>query len=200
MKERRRNGVAVGFLLLASLLLLGFLALCGWISLEGRREEIVPADAIIVLGAAQWNGRPSPVLQARLDRALELYRDGYAPLLVFTGGALPGDQATEASVGREYALQHGVPERAILLEESSHTTYENLAGACALLLPRGARSVLLVSDPFHMARGQIIARDLGLDPHPAPTHTSPIYREPLKVARYTAREAAALLLYLLFKR
>ncbi|MGC8873998.1 MAG: YdcF family protein [Chloroflexia bacterium] len=192
--------MAVFFLLLASLLLMGFLGLCGWISYEGRHEEVVRAQAIVVLGAAQWNGRPSPVLQARLDRGIELYRQGYAPLLIFTGGAMPGDGSTEASVGRDYALKQGVPETAILVEEQSRTTYENLLGARALLFPRGARSVLLVSDPFHMARSRIIARDLGFDPHPAPTHTSPIYREPLKVAGYTAREALALLSYLLFRR
>lgn len=192
--------MAVFLLLVGSILVLGILALCGWISYEGEKEDIVRAQAIVVLGAAQWNGRPSPVLQARLDRALELYREGYAPLLVFTGGALPGDRATEASVGRDYALSHGVPEQAILIEEKSRTTYENLVGARALLFPRGARSVLLVSDPFHMARSRIIARDLGFDPHPAPTHASPIYREPLKVVRYTVREALALLSYYLFRR
>ena len=176
-------------------LLLGFLALCLWVEWQGRYEEMAPADAIVVLGAAQWNGRPSPVLQARLDHAMALYREGLAPLLVLTGGSQPNDPYSEASVGREYALAQGVPVDVILAEETSHTTQENLRGAWDLLAPHGARTILLVSDPFHMARARWIARDLGFVVHPAPTHTSPIAAQPLDEAWYVLREALALIAY-----
>ncbi len=191
----RRRGEAVLLLLIPGIVLFGFLGLCLWIREQSRREELVPADAIVVLGAAQWNGRPSPVLQARLDRAVELYHQGYAPLLVLTGGSLAGDPFSEASVGRAYARAQGVPEEAILVEEESRSTLENLRGAWQLLSPRRARSILLVSDPFHMARALVIARDLGFQVHPAPAYESPIAQRPLEEAFYIMREAGALLLY-----
>jgi len=181
--------------MIPGVILLGFLGLCLWIWEQGRQEELVPADAIVVLGAAQWNGRPSPVLQARLDRAIALYRQGYAPLLVLTGGSLAGDPFSEASAGRDYALAQGVPAEAILVEEESRSTAENLRGAWQLLAPRQARSILLVSDAFHMGRALAIARDLGFLAHPAPAYSSPIAQRPLEEALYIIREAAALILY-----
>lgn len=190
---RRHRGAAL--LWAIGTILVGYLVLCLWIEWQGRQEEIVHADAIVVLGAAQWNGRPSPVLQARLDRAIALYRQGYAPLLVLTGGSLPNDPYSEASVGREYALAEGIPAEAILLEEDSRTTAGNLQGAWALLAPRQAGAILLVSDPFHMARARWVARDVGFAVHPAPTRSSPISAEPLNEASYVAREALALLAY-----
>ena len=180
---------------IASAILLVFLALCLWIEWQGRHEDIVPADAIVVLGAAQWNGRPSPVLQARLNRAIALYREGVAPLLVLTGGSQPDDPYSEASVGREYALAQGVPAAVILTEENSRTTVENLRGAWQVLAPRTAHAILLVSDPFHMGRARWIARDVGFSAHPAPTHTSPIAGQPLDEAWYVLREALALIVY-----
>ena len=183
-------------LLIIGAILLGFAGLCLWIEWQGSREEIVPADAIVVLGAAQWNGRPSPVLQARLDRAIDLYQRGYAPLMVVTGGSAPGDQESEASVGRAYAVARQVPPEAILVEPESRTTAENLRGAWALLDPRESRSILLVSDPFHMGRALHIARDVGFVPHPAPTKDGPISRQPLKETEYVVREALALILFI----
>lgn len=199
MKRSGRMEMRVGgsrlALRLAGGLLLGFLGLCLWIERQGQREEIVPADAIIVLGAAQWDGRPSPVLQARLDRGIELYRQGYAPLLVLTGGVGAGDCQSEAAVGRDYALTRGVPAGAILIEEQSRTTVQNLQQAGVLLTSREARSVLLVSDPFHMARACWMARDLGLQPHSAPTRASPISEDFYKELRYLLREGFAVIVY-----
>jgi uncharacterized SAM-binding protein YcdF (DUF218 family) len=180
---------------IAAILLLALLALCLWIAWQGRQEEIAPADAIVVLGAAQWNGRPSPVLQARLDRAIALYLDGWAPLLVLTGGSSPADAPSEAAVGREYALAQGIPPAAILLEDQSHTTVENLRGTWEMLAPLGSTEILLVSDPFHMARARCIARNLGFTAHPVPTRTSPISERPLEEAWYVLREALALIVY-----
>ena len=191
----RMRGEGVLLFMIPGVILLGFLGLCLWIWEQGRQEELVPADAIVVLGAAQWNGRPSPVLRARLDRAIALYRQGYAPLLVLTGGSLAGDPFSEASAGRDYALAQGVPAEAILVEEESRSTAENLRGAWQLLAPRQARSILLVSDAFHMGRALAIARDLGFLAHPAPAYSSPISQRPLEEALYIIREAAALILY-----
>lgn len=172
-----------------------FLLLIVWIRWQGRQEKLVPADAIVVLGAAQWNGRPSPVLQARLDRAITLYQEGLAPRLVLTGGSAPADAPSEAAVGRDYALAQGIPPEAILVEDQSHTTVENLRGTRELLAALPAPTILLVSDPFHMARARRIAGDLGLTAYPAPAHTSPISERPLEEAWYVAREALALSLY-----
>jgi uncharacterized SAM-binding protein YcdF (DUF218 family) len=101
--------------------------------LAGQRDEVRPAAAIMVLGAAQYAGRPSPVLQARLDHAVELWHQGLAPRLILTGGRGAGDTTSEAAVGRRYALRRGVPDSAILLEMRGRTTSESLRAAAALL-------------------------------------------------------------------
>lgn len=142
--------------------------------LASRADNAQPADAIVVLGAAQYDGRPSPVLRARLDHAAALYHDGIAPLVVVTGGRAEGDRFTEAGVGAAYLHRAGVPESAILRETTATTSWESLAAAAWILGDRGATEVVLVSDPFHAARIQAIASDLGLDPHTSPTRTSPI--------------------------
>jgi len=194
-RARRRSRVVPVLVGLVAVPLLGLIGLGLWVEWQGRQEDLVPADAIVVLGAAQWNGRPSPVLQARLDRAIALYQQGYAPWLVLTGGSLPDDPYSEAAVGRAYAIAQGIPAEHILIEEQSRTTQENLRGAWELLSPHQARSVLLVSDPFHMARALCIARDIGFFPHAAPTHTSPISEQFLSRLAYDVREVLALLTY-----
>ena len=129
-----------------------------------RRDEARPAEAIVVLGAAQYVGRPSPVLKARLDHALALWRRQLAPRIVFTGGTGDGDTTSEAAVGRNYALRHGVPDSAILLESHGRTTSESMQAVASLLHDRGLARVILVSDGFHMRRLAIIARRTGLEP------------------------------------
>jgi uncharacterized SAM-binding protein YcdF (DUF218 family) len=105
----------------------------GAVVLTAHHDAATPADAIIVLGAAQYDGRPSPVLRARLDHAVALYHRGFAPRLVVTGGNRRGDRATEAGVGRQYALSRGVPDSAILLESEGRSTRESLRAAAVLL-------------------------------------------------------------------
>ena len=100
---------------------------------QGEQDDRRPADAIVVLGAAQYDGRPSPVFKARLQHAVELYQDGIAPYLVVTGGNAPGDRTTEAAVARDYALAHGVPDKAILVEDRGRTTLESLRSVAKLL-------------------------------------------------------------------
>ncbi|MDA8238590.1 MAG: YdcF family protein [Chloroflexi bacterium] len=131
------------------------------------------ADAIVVLGAAQYDGRPSPVLRARLDHAIALWRAGRAPILVTTGGGRAGDRTTEAAAGRAYAIEQGVPEASILMEDRGRSTQESLEAVAAILRARGAGPALFVSDPTHMLRVMRIAKDLGIDAHGSPASSSP---------------------------
>jgi uncharacterized SAM-binding protein YcdF (DUF218 family) len=138
------------------------------------RDEARPAQAIVVLGAAQYAGKPSPVLRARLDHALELWNRHLASLLILTGGTGSGDTTSEAAVGRTYARKHGVPDSAILVETEGRTTSESMRAVAGMLEVRGLQSALLVSDPFHMLRLRILARRFGFTPYTSPTQTSPI--------------------------
>jgi uncharacterized SAM-binding protein YcdF (DUF218 family) len=148
--------------------------------------------ALVTATMAKYNGRPSPVYQARLDHALDLYRSGVAETIVFTGGrGVPGERFTEGATGREWAIDHGIPADRILVEESSRSTYQNLRGVTRLLAPREMRTIVLVSDPFHMYRAVEQAADVGLIAHPSPTRSSPINGNPLKVALAVLREDIA---------
>jgi uncharacterized SAM-binding protein YcdF (DUF218 family) len=138
------------------------------------RDEARPAQAIVVLGAAQYAGRPSPVLRARLDHALDLWGRHLSSLLILTGGTGSGDTTSEAAVGRTYARKHGVPDSAIVEENEGRTTSESMRAVAGILEARGLQSALLVSDPFHMLRLRILARRFGFTPYTSPTRTSPI--------------------------
>jgi uncharacterized SAM-binding protein YcdF (DUF218 family) len=138
------------------------------------RDEARPAQAIVVLGAAQYAGKPSPVLKARLDHALDLWNRRLATLLILTGGTGSGDTTSEAAVGRSYARKHGVPDSAILVESEGRTTSASMRAVAGMLEVRGLQSALLVSDPFHMLRLRILARRFGFTPYTSPTQTSPI--------------------------
>lgn len=138
------------------------------------RDEARPAQAIVVLGAAQYAGKPSPVLRARLDHALDLWNRHLATLLILTGGTGSGDTTSEAAVGRSYARKRGVPDSAILVESEGRTTSASMRAVAAMLEVRGLQSALLVSDPFHMLRLRILARRFGFTPYTSPTQTSPI--------------------------
>lgn len=130
------------------------------------------ADAVIVLGASVWHDQPSPVFQARIDHAIKLYKEKQIEWLVFTGGIGQGKQYAEAVVAQQYAVQRGIPIEAVLLEQVSRTTLQNLKYTQALLMKRNLKRVLIVSDPLHMKRAVTIANDLGLDAYPSPTQTS----------------------------
>jgi uncharacterized SAM-binding protein YcdF (DUF218 family) len=137
-----------------------------------RSSATGPADAALVLGAAAWGNRPSPVYQERISQAIQLYQSGQVRWIILTGGTARLGEPSEAEVGRRFCVRHGVPEAAILEEESSRTTWENLQGARAEMSPRNIHSVLLVSDPLHMKRAVVMARAQGIDAQPAPTTTS----------------------------
>jgi len=165
-----RRVLTVGMAILFCAWLISVAAVLTWSS----RDEARPAQAIVVLGAAQYAGRPSPVLRARLDHALELWHRHLASLLILTGGTGSGDNTSEASVGRNYAKKHGVPDTAILVENEGRTTSESMRAVAGMLEVRGLQTALLVSDPFHMLRLRILARRFGFTPYTSPTRTSPI--------------------------
>ena len=146
------------------------------------RDEAQPAQAIVVLGAAQYAGKPSPVLRARLDHGLDLWNRHLASLLILTGGTGAGDTTSEAAVGRTYARKRGVPDSAILIENAGRTTSESMRAVAGMLEVRGLTTALLVSDPFHMLRLRILARRFGFTPYTSPTQTSPI--SPNREARW----------------
>ena len=153
------------------------------------RDEAQPAQAIVVLGAAQYNGVPSPVLRARLDHALALRRQGVSSTIVVTGGSLPGDAHSEASASADYLIAKGVPDSDILREVDGKDTWEELAAADLFLRRLGIRQVVLVSDPFHAARLGEIAEEIGLDAYVSPATDSPI--EGAEEFAYLVRETLA---------
>jgi uncharacterized SAM-binding protein YcdF (DUF218 family) len=171
-----------------------------------HRDRARPAAAIVVLGAAQYDGRPSPVLRARLDHAVALWRRGIAPRMIVTGGSREGDRSTEAAAGRRYVVEHGVPDSAVLLESEGQTTSQSLRAVAALLRelrrtaapgtpaaraggPDAAPSAVLVSDPFHMLRLGVLARRYGITAYMSPTPSSPISANPRLAWSYLVRES-----------
>jgi uncharacterized SAM-binding protein YcdF (DUF218 family) len=139
----------------------------------GQQDDRQKADAIVVLGAAQYNGRLSAILRARLEHAIDLYEAGYAPYLVVTGGKADGDTTTEAASARAFAIQRGVPAKAILAEDQGRTTLESLQGAAAVMRDHRLATAVFVSDRSHMLRVLRIARDQGIVSYGSPTATSP---------------------------
>ncbi len=162
---------------------------------QGDRDEQRPVDAIVVLGAAQYDGRPSPVFEARLDHAVKLWQRGIASSFVVTGGKLPGDRTTEAAVAREYAQRHDVPRDAIFGENEAHNTLESLRAVAAEMKQRGLHSAVFVSDPTHMLRVLRIAKDLGIEAYGSPTPTSPVQGDLGRRVLATIHELGALGVY-----
>lgn len=132
----------------------------------------VQADAAVVLGAAVWSQGVSPVFRERINHAIDLYRRGRVHKIIFTGGQGNRNEPTEAAAAREYALSNGISPDDILIEQRSHTTYENLVFAKQLADAHGLQKVLIVSDPMHMKRAIAMAHDVGLDAYPSPTTTT----------------------------
>lgn len=160
-------------LLLAAAIFLYFAVTLVQVWLTSRQYEPRQAGAILVMGAAQYNCRPSPDLQARLDQALTLYRQGYSHLVMVTGNKEPGDRCTEAESGAQYLASKGVPAGDIL-EAGGDTTYENIQQAAPELAQHGVKVVLVTTDPFHEDRSMAIASSFALSPSPTPTQSSPI--------------------------
>jgi uncharacterized SAM-binding protein YcdF (DUF218 family) len=156
----------------------------------GRRDQAQSADAIVVLGAAQYEGRPSPVLKARLDHAAELWTRGLAPRVIVTGGRGVGDTTSEAAVGMRYLVQQrGVAADSISMDTQGLTTSQSMVAVRRLLGTKSYPTVLIVSDPFHMLRLAILARRLHMVPLISPTRTSPISTRPGQQLRYVLAES-----------
>lgn len=178
--------------LLLGLLVVGFVAYTVSlifvlvVSQQDQRDE--PVDAIVVLGAAQYNGRPSPVLRARLDHAFRLLRERLSELVIVTGGIGEGDRYSEAQVSRSYLIARGVPPEQIVALPQGRSTEESMTAVAEWLRPQGADHVLLVSDPFHMARLRLEARRTQLRASVSPTGTSPISDNPNLELEYLFRE------------
>jgi uncharacterized SAM-binding protein YcdF (DUF218 family) len=157
-------------------------------------------DAIVVLGAAQYDGRPSPVFRARLDHAIALWRAGRAPLLLTTGGRQEGDRWSEAAAARDYAIRQGVPAAAIRMEDGGRSTFESLQAVDAILEEAGLGSAVFVSDRSHMLRVMRMARDLGIEAYGSPAPDSPTDATLARRVDATLHELGALAWYALVGR
>ena len=168
-----RKFLAIALLSIILLFLSYLLLVFFQVWLNSARDQARPADAIVVLGAAQWDGVPSPVLEARLEKALKLYEEGFSPIIVTTGSKQTGDRFTEAYAGLTYLLERSVPESSILVVVDGNNTFESLSATANVLTDRGiGNKVILVSDPYHALRAKEIAREVGLQAWFSPTDLS----------------------------
>jgi uncharacterized SAM-binding protein YcdF (DUF218 family) len=196
--RRARKRAPLPLRIIRGLVKLGLFMLACWalciasIHLWGRRNEARKSDAIVVLGAAQYDGRPSPVLKARLDHAVRLYQRGIAPVIITTGGQAPGDTVSEAVVSRRYAIRQGVPAAAILTERGGMTTLESMRAVSRLMRGHNMKTAVLVSDPFHMLRLKLLAKRVGFTGYTSPTRTSPISRNREEERKHLIRESFSL--------
>src|SRR5438477_1917001 len=140
---------------------------------QSTRDEARPADVILVLGAAEYRGRPSPVLKARLDHALTLYKDKMAPILITTGGAGGDPDFTEGGVGRSYLIEHEVPSEAIIVEPEGETTAHSIAAAGEIMEREGLKSCILVSDGYHIYRAKKMLESRGIKVFGSPRQSGP---------------------------
>lgn len=177
----RRRAVRGGFVLLVLVPVLYLAATFATVWRAAHQDGSRPADAIVVLGAAQYDGRPSPALKARLDHVVELWRKDASTQVVVTGGKQPGDRFTEATASATYLRANGVPDDRILREVRGRSSFQSLADAASFLKQRGLVRVVLVSDAYHAARIEGIAEEVGLDASVSPT---PATRGSAPIAQY----------------
>jgi uncharacterized SAM-binding protein YcdF (DUF218 family) len=170
------------------------------VAVQATHDQATGADAIAVLGAAQYNGRPSPVFRARLDHAATLYQRGLAPVVLVTGGVGLRDSLNEANVGRDYLLRVGLPDNAVIPLAGGRDTFSSIEQVQRWFHGRDSRRVLLVSDGFHMLRLQIIARRLGLTPYTSPAPGSPIHANVRRNTGYLFAEGFKVPFTWLFQR
>lgn len=182
----RRLRRALGLVLLAAVSV--YTVALVMVLVVSQQDQRRAVDAIVVLGAAQYNGRPSPVLRARLDHALRLYNEGYAPRIVVTGGVGRGDTTSEAIVGRHYLLARDVLPGDVVVQPQGRSTQASMTAVAEWLEAEGLHSVILVSDPFHMFRLRLEARRTNLEAYTSPTASSPISDNPVVELRYLAAE------------
>lgn len=177
MRRHRRRWWRRSFKALLALILLGVVYVGVNLALVIRTantDQARPVDVIVVLGAAQYNGVPSPQLQARLDHTVDLWNEKLAGTVFVTGGKLEGDAHTEAEASRDYLVEHGVPTDVIQMEDTAHSTWQSLSNFADVADAQGWERVLLVTDPFHSLRSRLIAQELGFTAYTSPTQTSPV--------------------------
>lgn len=179
--------------LLLGVLLFGGTAFRVW--QVARLDERSTADAIVVLGAAQYDGRPSDVLSARLNHAKQLFDEGVSDRVVTVGGRQPDDNYTEAQASERYLVEQGVPAQQIVTVNDGSDTLRSLRGVSEAMAERGWRSAVVVSDPWHSLRARTMAEDVGIEATVSPTHSGPVVQTRLRQARYILRETAATLHY-----
>jgi uncharacterized SAM-binding protein YcdF (DUF218 family) len=179
--------------------LIGSVALVAYMAVQigerGKLDERRAVDAIVVLGAAQFNGRPSDVFEARLEHAVALWDEGWAKWFIVTGGKLPDDATTEAEVARRWAIAHGVPPDRILAEDTGRTTLESLEAVQTIFREEHLQTGLFVSDETHMLRVLRMAEDLGIEAFSSPTRTSPADLDATRRSRAVVHEIAGLAAY-----
>ena len=165
----------------------------------GQKDERQKVDAIVVLGSAEYAGRPSPVFQARLDHAASLFQEGYAPLIIIAGGQDEDEVYSEAGVGKVYlAKKKKIPEEKIIAEEYSLTTIQNISRLKDAVSEKKLESVLLVSDPFHMFRAKWLSKKWGIHVFTSPTRESPISKNKWLEFKFVNREMVAYFGHLFF--
>lgn len=186
-------GLVLGLIVLG---LASFLVTYRIIDQQSTRDEARPADVILVLGSAVWpNEQPSPSLRARTEKAIELYEEGYATHLLLSGG-LGRWPPEEAEVMRRLAEAAGVPQEAMILDQEAHSTWESITRAREIMDQEGWETAIVVSDPFHITRSLLMARDAGIVGYGAPALDSPTYTIPSRRVFYTSREVLAVWWYL----
>lgn len=153
----------------------------------GSIDQATKADCIIVLGSAIEDDRPSPVFEQRIQHGIQLYQNGFAPTIIFTGGIGDRERYSESSVARKYAIEKGIPTSQIFIEEQSRTTQQNLTEAHTIMQQQHFKSAILVSDPLHMKRSLMMAQDLGITAFSSPTPTS-MYRSWKPQSEFLFRE------------
>jgi uncharacterized SAM-binding protein YcdF (DUF218 family) len=195
--SRVRVAVALVLTVLAVAVVVLPMAAAAAVVLAARQDDRTPTDVVVVLGAAQFNGRPSPVLEARLVHAGELYADGVAPQVVTVGANQPGDRTTEAAVGGDWLVAQGVPREDVTVVPVGHDTLSSLTAVASVMVERGWSSATIVTDPAHEARSLAMARALGVDAHGSPTRSG---SGSSMTVEYLARETGGLLYFWLVER
>ncbi|MBD2527122.1 YdcF family protein [Nostoc sp. FACHB-133] len=185
-------------LALISALLLAIASSASSIYLYGSSTNNIKADAAIVLGAAVWGEKPSPVFRERINHAINLYKNGSVKTIIFTGGVGEINEPPEAIVGKNYALAQQVKAADILTDTQSRTTHQNLTNALEVAKAHQLNKFLIVSDPLHMKRAVLMARNLGMDAHSSPTPTTR-YRGFHSQMEFLSRETYFYFVYLVFK-
>ena len=188
--------LTVGLLCLVALIFVAFVVSYWTVDRRSGLDDSAPADVILVLGSAVWpNEQPSPSLRARTERAIELYQQGYAPYLLLSGG-LGRYPPEEAEVMRRLAVEAGIPQEALILDQEAHSTWESMEKAQEILEQQGWQTAIIVSDPFHIQRALLMAREVGIEAYGSPALDSPTYTIPSRRIFYTSREVLALWWYL----